>query len=341
MSAFIPRFALTVFAAVLITGGAEAHVKDLSSLTSSHERISVEAWEAAEARAYDRRHADRITAIDRTLRDGARWAVDEGRGVALAAAAEGHRLAGDVRRLIAESADETHRFAAAAVARHSGRDIVVAVRDMLGEGRRLVAEARGALAEAVAARRQMAAQVEAGPTVDVAMAVRTLAAETRRFAAEARRAVAAMRAESERAAAHATLLRYTALREAAREAALAAPYAYRGGRAALRLMMEALPVVKAGLRVDLKNAIGEVMAARFAAAPEAATEAAPAIRVWKLSHRGARPVDAALAGGVATGGLAEPAAPVLQDGDAGVISARFNAAVDAVQQAGRWLWSIR
>lgn len=95
----------------------------------------------------------------------------------------------------------------------------------------------------------------------------------------------------------------SAAREAARDAALTAGKAC-GGRAAVRLITAPRPAVKASLRVDVEAAVGTVMTARFSPVPEAAPEAAPAIRVWKLSRKTVGPA-AALAGSAGRG-FAQP-----------------------------------
>ena len=328
MSAFTHSFILTVLAAVLFTTGARAHVDERGFVTQGIERISVEAWEAAQARAYDTKRAQQIDAIDRTLHDGGRWAARETRRVAFAAAAEGQRLVGALRRTFVAVAMKGNRFAAAALAetgRGSDRDIVLAAHDIAVEGRRLVAEARRTLTAAFAERRRAIAQAEDDKA---SIVVRRLAAEFRRVAAGVDRVFAEMAAESRRA-------EVSAAREAARDAALTAGKAFRGGRAAVHLMMQPRPAVKASLRVDVETVIGTVMAARFAAVPEAV----PAIRVWKLSRKTVGPA-AALAGSAANG-FAQPAALTAPDESNAAMKVRLNAALNAVQQVGRWLLSAR
>ncbi|BCW87016.1 hypothetical protein sos41_01420 [Alphaproteobacteria bacterium SO-S41] len=328
MSAFIHRFILTVLAAVLFTTGARAQADDRGFRTSGIERMSVEAWETAQARAYDVKRAAQINAIDRTLHDGVRWAKREVRGVAVVAAAEGQRLASAARRTFVKIAIAGNRFATAALAeadRGSSRDIVLAAHDIAVEGRRLIAEARRTLTTAFAERQRMIAQAENDKASTV---VRRLAVEFRRVAVGVDLVFAEMVAESRRA-------EMSAAREAARDAALTAGKAFRSGRAAAHLMTAPRPAVKASLRVDVEAAIGTVMTARFSPVPEAA----PAIRVWKLSRKTMGPA-AALAGSAGRG-FAQPAALITRNDGDEAMKVRLNAAMDAVEQVGKWLLSAR
>lgn len=332
MSAFIHRFILTVLAAVLFTAGARAQVDHRGFLASGIDRMSIEAWETAQARAYDIKRAEQINAIDRTLHDGVRWTKREARHLAVAAAAEGQRLVGAARRTFVKIAIAGNRFAAVALAeadRGSSRDIILAAHDIAVEGRHLVAEARRTLTAAFAERRRMIAQAEDDKA---SIVVRRLAVEFHRVAAGVDQVFVEMVAESRRAEA-------SAAREAARDAALTAGKAFRGGRAAAHLMVAPRPMVKASLRVNVEILIGTLMAARFAAAPESASEAAPPIRVWKLSRKTVGPA-AALAGSAAKG-FAQPAALTAPDESNAAMKVRLNAALNAVQQVGRWLLSAR
>lgn len=327
MSAFIHRFALTVFAAVLVTSGAQARTGDSAFATSAIERVSVEAWEAAQVRAYDAQRAEQVRGVERALHDGMRWAISETRHLAVAAAAEGQRLIDDMDRTIVTRAVEGHRFAAAIAesGRASNRDIVRVARGIAAEGRRLVAEARHTLMDAFAERGRVIAQAKE----------EAASAAARRLVAGVDRAFTKMVAEGRRAWASATA-RSTLAREAARDAAVTAGKAFRGGRSALRLIIAPRPTVKTTFRMDVENALGAVMTARFAAAPAAT----PAIRVWKLS-RTSEGVTAALAGSAASPGLVQPAMSMARDGGNSAIGARLNAAMSAVQRVGAWLLSAR
>ena len=324
MTAFIHRLCLTAFAAVLVTSGAEARMGDSGFATSGIERISVAAWEAAEMRAADAERADEVRAVECTLHDGMRWAIRETRDMAVAAAAEGQNLIGEMGRTFVASAIASQQFAAAAIAEAgdaSDRNIIQTARDIAVEGRRLAVEARLALADAVAERRRMFAGAASGPTL-----VRRAAVELRRFATRVDHVFAGMVAESRLAG--------------ARDAAMTAGTAFRGGRStALHLMTAPRQVVKTSLRADVENAIGAVITAHFAAVPKATPEAAPAIRVWKLSRKSVSPA-AALTGGAASG-LAQPAVLAAHDQGGDALDVRVDAALSAVQQVGAWLFSVR
>jgi hypothetical protein len=187
---------------------------------------------------------------------------------------------------------------------HAGRAVVGSIVDghrtlaaaMAPAGRDLILTAHDIAAEG---RRLVTEARFAGPAT---IAVRYVAAEARRLAAGVGRSVVRMVAEGRRAAMHAAFIK---------------------------------EAFKSGFRVDVAHAVGEVLAARFAAAPEAV----PAVRVWNLSHGRTHPA-AALVGG-AKGGLGEFAAPRELEGRADLINARFDVAIHTVQRAGIWLWSAR